>query len=491
MGTRTAANAAIYCRISRDKTGAGLGVERQEEDCRKLAKQLGWNVIKVYTDNDISAYSGKRRPEYQALLAAMRSGLITGVLAWHPDRLHRSPTELETYIDLSDAHGITTHTVQAGQWDLSTPAGRLNARVVGGFSRYESEHRSNRVRAANEQRAVKRGGWHGGRRCYGWEPDGLTPRETEAAELRKAAEQIAEGISLRAVVADLNARKVPTTTGSKPWTSATLRGALISPRQAGLCSYRGEIVGEAEWPAIIAPDLWHAVHRILTDPARRTNHTGGAVKWLGSGIYHCGVCGSAEHMRARLTTEGRKRYRCANRIKGDPVVHVGRDAPLLDAYVEANLVERLSDPKVLRRIAKALDRGHVNAPKLRTELAAKRDVLTEAAQMFTAGEITRAQLATITADARARIEAIESQLAQAGTSSPLAQFTTADDVGLVWFGPGGPDGDRTGGLSLGARREVLRLLCDVTILPAPFGRAPGGAYFKPDCIRIEWRGPAA
>ena len=47
--------AAIYARISRDREGAGLGVERQEADCRALAERLGWDVVAVYVDNDISA----------------------------------------------------------------------------------------------------------------------------------------------------------------------------------------------------------------------------------------------------------------------------------------------------------------------------------------------------------------------------------------------------------------------------------------------------
>jgi site-specific DNA recombinase len=490
MGTKAAANAAIYVRISRDKTGAGLGVERQEGDCRKLAKRLGWKVQKVYCDNDISAYSGKRRPQYEALLDDIEAGVITGVLAWHNDRLHRQPIELERYVTLSEQHGVTTHTVQAGEWNLSTAAGLLNARNIGNFAAYESRLRAERIKAAAEQRAVKRGGWSGGRRCYGWEKDGMTPREAEAAELRKAAEQIAEGVSLRAVVADLNARKVPTTNGRRPWDSTTLREALISPRQAGLCSHRGEVVGEAEWPAIIAPDVWHAVHRILTDPARRTNHVGGAVKWLGSGIYICGVCKSRD-VRARQTTDRRKRYRCRNRIKGDATAHVGRDADLLDAYVEATLVGRLSDPKVLRRISKALDRGRVDAPALRAELAECRRAMQEASEDRARLLIDRSQLISITQIARARIEEIEAELAHAGTQSPLARFTTAEDVGLVWFGPGGPDGDRTGGLSLGARREVLQLLCDVTIQPVPFGRDRNGAYFKSDYIDIDWKAPAA
>ncbi len=53
--------AAIYTRISSDVEGLGLGVTRQREDCEKLAASLGWGVAGVYSDNDVSAYSGKRR----------------------------------------------------------------------------------------------------------------------------------------------------------------------------------------------------------------------------------------------------------------------------------------------------------------------------------------------------------------------------------------------------------------------------------------------
>jgi DNA invertase Pin-like site-specific DNA recombinase len=76
------------------------------------------------------AVGGKRRPRYEALLADIEAGAIDVVIAWRPDRLHRSPLELETYIDLSDQFGIQTHTVQAGAWDLSTPSGRFTTEGV-------------------------------------------------------------------------------------------------------------------------------------------------------------------------------------------------------------------------------------------------------------------------------------------------------------------------------------------------------------------------
>jgi len=37
--------------------GAGLGVTRQLEDCRKLAADRGWSVGDEYVDNDVSAFS--------------------------------------------------------------------------------------------------------------------------------------------------------------------------------------------------------------------------------------------------------------------------------------------------------------------------------------------------------------------------------------------------------------------------------------------------
>ena len=61
--------AAIYARISSDREGEGLGVARQLEDCARKAAENGWHVGDRYVDDDVSAYSGRPRPEYRRLLA--------------------------------------------------------------------------------------------------------------------------------------------------------------------------------------------------------------------------------------------------------------------------------------------------------------------------------------------------------------------------------------------------------------------------------------
>lgn len=135
--------AAIYTRISSD-SGTALGVGRQEHDCRALAVQREWSVAGVYTDNDISASTARPRPAYKRMLGDLAEGLFEAVIVWDLDRLHRRPIELEEFLDLADRHKIALASV-GGDVDLSTPQGRMIARIKGAVARQEIEH-SRRLR---------------------------------------------------------------------------------------------------------------------------------------------------------------------------------------------------------------------------------------------------------------------------------------------------------------------------------------------------------
>jgi len=56
---------AIYARVSTD----GQSVNAQLEALRKVAELRGWQVVKEYTDQDISGSKGRdQRPALDALL---------------------------------------------------------------------------------------------------------------------------------------------------------------------------------------------------------------------------------------------------------------------------------------------------------------------------------------------------------------------------------------------------------------------------------------
>ena len=123
----------MYTRISDDHTGQRLGVQRQLDDCLALAERLGWEVVARYDDNDISAYNGKTRPGFEAMLTAMGNGEFGALICWHPDRLYRSMRDLERVIDVADEREVQLRTVTAGDLNLGTPAGRMLARILGSW----------------------------------------------------------------------------------------------------------------------------------------------------------------------------------------------------------------------------------------------------------------------------------------------------------------------------------------------------------------------
>lgn len=75
--------AGIYTRISWDPDGQRAGVERQRVDCEALCADRGWEIAQYFEDNDRLAYSGKGRPAYERLLAAVNESRVDAVVTWH------------------------------------------------------------------------------------------------------------------------------------------------------------------------------------------------------------------------------------------------------------------------------------------------------------------------------------------------------------------------------------------------------------------------
>src|SRR6266508_3122863 len=137
---------AIYNSISNDPQGIEAGVERQREDCHALADRLGWQVYDTYVDNDLSAWTGKRRPSYERMLADIRSGKIDAVIVWHEDRLTRLPRELEEFADACLKAGVHRLVSCYGDTDLSNADDMLTLRIKGAVAKNQSDAASRRLR---------------------------------------------------------------------------------------------------------------------------------------------------------------------------------------------------------------------------------------------------------------------------------------------------------------------------------------------------------
>lgn len=458
--------ATIYARISSDREGAGLGVQSQEADCRDLAASLGWTVVSVHTDNDVSAYSGKPRRGYRAMLEELVDGRVDAVLAWHTDRLHRSVTELEEYATLCDAHTVTTHTVKAGHIDLSTPSGRLVARQLGSVARYEVEHMVERQRRA-KLRSASAGKWKGGRRPFGYAGDGVEVIDDEADAVRKGGTAILAGESLRGVMRSWNAAGLTTSTG-RPWDANSVRRVLLRPRNAGLMEHQGEIVGSAEWPAIVPEEEWRAVYAVLTDSHRKTT-TGNTGKWLGSGLYRCGVCGER---LVGTSVNKRRSYRCK-------AGHVTRTLRDVDDYVCKVIAARLRRTDAADLLASA-SRVDQDTRALEGRAVTLRVRLNQLAAMFAEGAIDAQQLTEATRGLNSEISSVRDQISDAFRGTAVSGIADAPDPGSAWLDA-----------PLDRKRAALDALAVVTLVKGAGGRPrgwqAGESYFRADLVKIDWR----
>lgn len=142
--TGKVAACGIYARISQDD-GSALGVARQIQDFTAEAERRGWPVPEVFSDNDVSGTRSKARPQYERLLSGIEAGAIDAVIVFDIDRLTRTPSELEHFINLANLHGVALASV-GGEIDLATPQGRLTARIKGSVARHEGEQMSRRLK---------------------------------------------------------------------------------------------------------------------------------------------------------------------------------------------------------------------------------------------------------------------------------------------------------------------------------------------------------
>jgi len=464
--------AGVYVRISSDPDQARAGVERQRQDCVAHCEARSWDVVDVYEDNDISAYSGKQRPAYRRLLEDLKAGSLDAVVAWHPDRLHRSPRELEEFIDVVESTGAAVSMVTAGDWDLSSPDGRFVARTLGNVARKASEDQSRRIRRKMLELAQDGKLAGGGTRPFGFEADRRTVREDEAVLVREAAERILAGESVRSITFDWDRRGVRTPTGIA-WGKAPLRRMVTSPRIAGLQEHRGTVLGKAEWPGIIEPETHELLVARLADPHRTRRRMPPRRYLLTGGLLRCGRCG--QKMVAKPLGDGRRKYVC-ERLPGRP--NCGRMTSLADGLEEEVVAQVFAalDTPTLRSLSADAKGDDAQARTLARELQAleaRIEALSTA--HFVDGAIGAAEYGRRRAELERRVEDLHRRLADATGQRLRIRIPKGRRALEAWWAD--------------ATVEQSKLLLEaiverVDLHPA---KTRGRRTFDPDRIKIVWR----
>lgn len=444
---------------------------RQKEDCLQRAAERGWQVSEVLTDNDVSASGKRKRPGFEAMLKAVESGTAQVVVAWDLTRLQRNRRDEVRLYELCRDKGAQLSLVNGADLDFSTAAGRFVADSLGSVARLEIEMKSDRQRRAQVQ-AAEQGRRTGGRRPFGYEADGVTVRPAEAAAVAAAYDSVLYGVSLREVARTWNrqgfttgqARYKPGHEGEPSlWRPDSVRAVLKNPRNIGKRTYKGEIVADAVWPAIVNEDRFQAVVSMLGNPARLSGKATG--RQLLSGLALCGVCGATVHAGGAARA-GVRNYRCSGSTG-----HVARRAEPVEQYVEATAVAILSRPGASELIQ---DKSHPDRDALDNEATGLRERLDALAVDFADGSLTASQLRAATGRMRDRLAEIDKAMADAGRLDVLGPLVGAADVQAAW--------DELG---VSRKRAALDILMTITIHPP--GR--GARNFDPATVDLTPKEP--
>jgi hypothetical protein len=91
--------------------------------------------------------------------------------------------------------------------------------------------------------------------------------------VRDNFDKVSTGVPLITIEKELNARGIPSPEGST-WRRSIIRKQVMNLAYIGKRVFRGEVVRDGIWPALVDEDTYWACVRLLDDPPRTTTRAG-------------------------------------------------------------------------------------------------------------------------------------------------------------------------------------------------------------------------
>jgi site-specific DNA recombinase len=482
--TTAVLRAAIYARISREDEGNVDNTDIQVDEGQEFIGSNNWECVSVYVDDNRSAYSERRRKDYERLLVDIQANKIDVIVCTEVSRLNR---RLWHSIDLFRMAETTSlshiATTDGGGLNLSTPEGIQNAIKLAMEAENESRQTSRRMKRKHRVLA-NAGKANGGFRPFGHERTGkgeLKVYDPEAVIVREIVRRLLDGESGRSVLHDLRQRGIETTTG-KDFHASDLVRIIESPRLCGLRTHLGTLHDSDYIEPIISREDWETLQVVWR--ARAANRGVQARRYLLSGIVACGQCDTPMVGRNWHDTRTGKTYHRYICPKDEAYHHrpgcgkVFRNADPIDLLISEAVLYRLDSPEFLAALGTQTNEGELQELLNRRQAKiAKRDSLYSD---YLNDLISKELWLRGKGELEDMIEAINRQLASMQSGRSLARIPLDGTLRAVWV-----DAD------LDFKRDLIKLVVKkIVVLPGRTQKLTeiNGQRFRfdPSLIRIVW-----
>ena len=224
----TAKKIVAYIRVSTlGQVQDGESLERQASRIRAYCEAKGLSEPEIIADEGLSGFKNNREG-FQKLVSLCESGQVGIVIVYDLSRLSRSVRDTLSFIeDTINKNGIEFVSL-TGDIDTTTPTGKAFLGITAIFNQLYRDEISYKTKEALKHKNSK-GEKTGGTVPFGFElVDGvkLQPQPEEYETLQYMHQLRREGLSLRAIVAQLKAEGIRTKTGKRAWRLNTVMDIL-------------------------------------------------------------------------------------------------------------------------------------------------------------------------------------------------------------------------------------------------------------------------
>lgn len=370
-------NAGIYVRVSTERqVQEGYSISAQKENLTNFAKNHNFKIRDIYADEGISGKNIEDRSDVKRLIKDIKNGKIDVVLLQRFDRLTRSISDTQEFINLFKEFNVDVWSISdGGIVDITSSNGRFMTLLKGLFGQHERELTAERIKDAFGRKARE-----GYTLCCGCAPYGyrrekgnkvIIIKQDEAKVIRRIFKMYADGTSFTAIAKTLTAEGIPTKRAKQTinikkngnivdtktfvgvWSPKLIRLILSNPVYIGKVRYgigrKDYHIGNGHHKPIISEKMWNKVQDKIAkiETKLHTNRPKDDVYFCGTLI--CGVCGkklTTSRTNGRLRKDGTRNlfnaYRCVNQEKkicnARYVSHMKTEEAFIE-YLENNIAE--------------------------------------------------------------------------------------------------------------------------------------------------------
>ncbi|MCX7922729.1 MAG: recombinase family protein [Clostridia bacterium] len=295
--------AALYVRVSSEEQLEGYSIAAQVSLLTEYCTKNAISIYKIYTDEGVSAFKEKQRPQFLKLVDDAEKHLFDVVLVHKYDRFSR-------LVELSRATksrlkklGINVLSITEPIED--SPIGFFQETLLEALAEYYSRNLSAETKKGMNERV--KSGAHMGCMPFGYKVlhGRVTVDEQQAEIVRHMYKLYLNGWGILKIRNWLDSNNIKGQRNGD-WTVAQVKRILRNVKYIGKQQWNGKIY-DADFPSIVPLETFNRVQQGIGENKEKYTYRGSNYdKFVLLGLLRCGICGAPMRVKAINTGKDTK-----------------------------------------------------------------------------------------------------------------------------------------------------------------------------------------